>query len=508
MTATVIAADELVVRTASGRTLVESVSLAFVPGELVAIVGRSGAGKTSLLRALAGLRPPTSGSIHVNARARAIGYVPQDDIVHAELTVSETIRFAAQLRHRFDERALGVTVANTIDVLDLTDRADDIVGTLSGGQRKRVSIATEIVTRPDACLLDEPTSGLDAQAADELVRTLRALADGGAAVVFTTHHLADLRDVDRVIVVAPGGSVDFDGPAVEAPGPYRVDDLRGFGVRADGTVRAARAVPSDSPSVPPRESPSWWSQTRTLSHRNLIVLTRNRMSGAIMAGSPVAVVAMLAILFRPGSAGSAPMNPDIARALAYWLAFAGFFFGLTFGLLQVCTELSIARRELHATISPGSYLLAKSAVLMPVLVVVNVSTITVLVAISRLEGLTMPELLVLFAVLGVDATAGLAIGLLASCAVANPTQATLALPMLCFPAVLFGGAIVPVASMTAPGRALAGTTSTRWAFDATAAIIAGGDRGVVRSAMFMSVIGVMAAIAARHTLARRTTAVR
>ncbi len=492
----VLSAKDVTIRTRSGQTLLAGAAIEVHPGELVAITGPSGAGKTTLLRALAGRVLPTSGDRTVAPDPWSVGFVPQDDIVHTELTVVETVRYAARLRADASTApaAIDNAVDHTIRALGLSARADVKVGALSGGQRKRVSIATELVTRPAACLLDEPTSGLDPVAAAELIDTLRDLADRGTAVVFTTHNLADLVAADRLIVVESGGRISYDGPPSDAPHQYRT-------VRRNVERRPLRSgtkvqrIPMGRPSLPQRVS--------VLTSRNFAVLARNRLSAAIMAGSPIAVVAMLSILFRRGAGARDPMNPDVVNALAYWLAFAGFFFGLTFGLLQVCTELPIVQREAHVGVGVGAYLASKVILLVPMLVFVNLIMVGTLAAFERLADLSTTELLMLQAALCVDSMAGLAIGLAASAAVTSATQATLALPMLCFPAVLFGGAIVAVDNMTRPGQVIAAVTSTRWSFDAVVAILAGDGREILRPCIAVLVIGCAAAASARTILRRR-----
>jgi hypothetical protein len=153
---------------------------------------------------------------------------------------------------------------------------------------------------------------------------------------------------------------------------------------------------------------------------------------------------------------------------AYWLAFAGFFFGLTYGLLQVCTEVPVLRREHQSGVRVAAYLTSKVALLTPVLLVVNALMLGVLRVLDRLPHLDGRAWGSLFATLGLNAVVALFLGLLASASVTSVAQAALALPMLCFPAVLFSGAMVPVPVMTTAGAGIAAAMPDRWAFEAIA----------------------------------------
>ena len=184
-----------------------------------------------------------------------------------------------------------------------------------------------------------------------------------------------------------------------------------------------------------------------------------------MLGAPVLVIAMFTMLFRPGALD--PDTPDATAAISttYWMAFAAFFFGLTYGLLQICTELTILRRETFVGLRIGPYIAAKVTVLTPVLGAVNVAMLAVLRGLDRLPPLDAAGYGRLAVTLVLTSIAALALGLLASAAVADPAQATLALPMLCFPAVLFAGAVLPVPTMDVGGRAVSVGVPARWAFE-------------------------------------------
>ncbi|XES01236.1 ATP-binding cassette domain-containing protein [Streptomyces sp. S1D4-11] len=193
-------------------SVLHDVSLDVAPGRLTVIAGSSGAGKTILLQTLAGLRAPTEGTVlHDGAQpgppGPEFGFVPQEDIIHRELPLRRTLVYAAGLRMPpgTTPESVGAGVDRVLEALGLSSRAATPVRALSGGERKRASIAAELLTRPRVLFLDEPTSGLDPVTGAALLRTLRALAEDGTTVVLTTHTLADLLRGDQVVFLSPDG---------------------------------------------------------------------------------------------------------------------------------------------------------------------------------------------------------------------------------------------------------------------------------------------------------------
>jgi ABC transport system ATP-binding/permease protein len=480
---------------ASGRTLLADVSLGFRRGEIVAIIGGSGAGKTTLLESLAGVRRSPHGIVTLDGMAvsdtgarQRIGCVPQDDIIHLDLPLRRTVAYAARLRLAATTSRADIEVAvdRVLDELGLADHGDVRVRELSGGQRKRASIAVELLTRPQVLLLDEPTSGLDPGTAAEVMRVLRAVASHGTTVIVTTHAPADVRACDRVVLLARGGRLAFDGAPDDALAWFGVDHLDDLHTAvamhdpqqaadrfadADGSrsIPVATAEPPGGP-VAPTGMAGPGRQLMTLVRRSAELMIRTRLTAAILVGSPALVIAMLTTLFRPDTF-SGRGDAVGAIQLVYWIAFAGFFFGLTYGLLQIVTEGPVVRRERFWGLSIPAYVASKILVLLPLLLAVDVVLFTVLHAMDRLPPADASTSVALGTVFLLDAVAGLALGLLASALVTSAAQATLALPMLCFPQVLFAGAMVPVDVMTSGGRAISEVMSNRWAFEAIGRIL-------------------------------------
>lgn len=216
-----------------GTQLLKGLSLAFRAGELVALLGPSGSGKSTLLRALNGFRPG-QGRVQLAGRdlyenfealKTNIGYVPQDDVLHVALPVQRALRYVARLRlPEAESERLEHEVRTVLKQVQLTDRAGVRIKNLSGGQRKRVAIAMELLSRPPLMFLDEPTSGLDPDLEDKMMALFRQLTGPGRLTIVTTHILASLAMVDAVVVLAQGHLV-FVGPPGEVADFFEVDDL-------------------------------------------------------------------------------------------------------------------------------------------------------------------------------------------------------------------------------------------------------------------------------------------
>ena len=205
------------------KTLLDNISISARPGTLTAIIGPSGAGKSTFARLVAGYTHPTTGKVsfeghdvhaeYASLRSR-IGMVPQDDVVHGQLTVRQALMYAAELRLPPDTtKADREQVVNEVlEELEMTKHLDTRVDKLSGGQRKRASVALELLTGPSLLILDEPTSGLDPALDRQVMTMLRQLADAGRVVLVVTHSLTYLDVCDQVLLLAPGGKTAFYGP--------------------------------------------------------------------------------------------------------------------------------------------------------------------------------------------------------------------------------------------------------------------------------------------------------
>ncbi|WP_374689274.1 FHA domain-containing protein [Promineifilum sp.] len=245
---------------ATKRVILQDVSLSVQPKEFVALVGGSGAGKSTLLNAMSGFAP-ADGRVLVNgddlyesfaAYRSILGYVPQDDIIHPQLPVRSALTYAARLRLPDAGRPeIEQRVNKVLGEVEMSEHADKQVGRLSGGQRKRVSIASELLAEPGLFFLDEPTSGLDPGLEKKMMYTMRQLADAGRTVLLVTHATANIDQCTQVAFMADGRLTYF-GPPTEAQDFFDATDF------ADIYTRLSQ--PANSVSFTTEERSQQWRQ--------------------------------------------------------------------------------------------------------------------------------------------------------------------------------------------------------------------------------------------------------
>ncbi|MFC4949070.1 FHA domain-containing protein [Pseudonocardia sp. GCM10023141] len=498
-------AEGLTVTTKEGRTLLEGVSFS-LPGRcLLAVIGPSGAGKSTLLRALTGFRPADTGRVRYDGRdlysnfdelRQRIGLVPQDDILHPQLTVRRALSFAARLRfptevsdHDREQR-----IDEVLAELGLTERAQLRISKLSGGQRKRTSVALELLTKPSLLFLDEPTSGLDPGLDKSVMQNLRDLADDGRTVVVVTHSVANLDLCDRLLILAPGGRVAYIGPPGQALNYFGQPDFAEVFLmleRETDTDWAARFQQSPdyyrnveatlaihrgsanaaSPGRATRQQPPL-VQFSILCRRYLAVIAADRPYLISLAVLPV----ILSLLARavPGSDGlSVAGGSTRPLQLLLILIIGGALMGSAAAVRELVKERAIYLRE-HATgLSLGAYLGSKIAVL-AMLTGVQAVLFTLL-SLLGVPGPDRPVVIasgtteIMLAVLGVT-WAAMVVGLLISAAIDNADRGMPLLVLLVMAQLILCGGLFPV-----KGRAvleqLSWLVPARWGYASGAATL-------------------------------------
>ncbi|SEL54428.1 FHA domain-containing protein [Rhodococcus maanshanensis] len=393
-----------------GRRLLEDVTFAAQPGSLTAVIGPSGAGKTTVAKIISGSEGPTEGvvefegrSVHVDyqvLRSR-IGMVPQDDVVHRQLTIRQALGYAAELRlppdtSRADREEV---IATVLDELQLTEHAGTRVDRLSGGQRKRASVALELLTGPSLLILDEPTSGLDPALDRQIMETLRRLADSGRVVVIVTHSLSYLEMCDQVLLLAPGGKTAYVGPPDRVGAALGSTDWADIFARVasdpDGVFaeyRATRPVVEAPPPTPPGPlgSPAHTSgrkQLSTVARRQLRLIRADRGYLIFLSLLPF-VLGGLALLV-PGDTGFGPSGADVSGELTQILVvliLGAAFMGCSLTIRDLVGERMVYQRERAAGLMPSAYLTAKIVVFCAAGIVQSVIMVLIVFAGKGLPG--------------------------------------------------------------------------------------------------------------------------
>jgi ABC-type multidrug transport system ATPase subunit/pSer/pThr/pTyr-binding forkhead associated (FHA) protein len=474
---------ELVV--GDGKRILSPVSGTLDPGTLTAIIGESGAGKSTLLKILAGVNAATGGRVTVNGaplagRLTDIGYVPQDDIVHSLLTVREALTYAARLRLPGDvtPAELEATVERVLGELALGEHADKRIANLSGGQRKRTSVASELLARPSVLFLDEPTTGLDPGLETKTMELLRSLADNGRAVAVVTHATKNLSLCDQVIVMGRGGELAYAGPPAEALAFFGVDEYDGIYTALDESEpghwhrRFAEADPRAKPELAEPAAGtgaggrhgSYLSQAQLLTSRYLKLFARDRLNVLLLVGQVPILSVAGALLFKSGLYNRGPTgSPADGLTLLFLTTVTTIWFGAIDSAREVVRERAVFDREAAIGTRVSAYVTSKLVVL---LALVTLQVILNAAVVWGFRPLHAPfgDYVQVLALLSMCGMVAIAMGLVTSSLVASEDQAVSVIPLLLIPQLLFMGGLAPLARMGVAAKAIADTTFGQYAF--------------------------------------------
>ncbi|HEX4960500.1 MAG TPA: ATP-binding cassette domain-containing protein [Thermoanaerobaculia bacterium] len=508
------------------RRLLEGVSLTLLPSELVGLMGPSGAGKTTLMTALNGYQPPSAGRVLFNGRdlydnfdyfRLGIGYVPQDDILHGELTVFEALYYTAKLRLPGDttDEEIGQRIDRVLKQLRIAHIRESLIGSpahkvVSGGERKRVNVAMELLTDPPVLFLDEPTSGLSSEDALMVMQVLRELAREGRTILLTIHqpsrevfrlmdNLAvvsrDVKSGDpaRLVYYGPAypEAIRFFNPGSELPAePSPEGVLRGLAERptaewlkrfeasplkhhfVDQRAGQAKILGTDEPG--PRKAPSALKQTVILMRRGLVLKTRDLWNSSILMVQAPIIAFLLVLIF-----GTATKADADTRVLDEWLRgttasvtvlffmnIAAAWFGCSNAAREIVAEWAVFSRERIVGLRLTAYLASKLALLS----VIGLVQCTLLLLIVRLGCRITAPWSWLLAGLFLSALAGSSLGLTLSSLAKSSEVAISLVPIVILPMVMLGGMLRPVHDMDQPARTLAHLMPSRWAFELAAIV--------------------------------------
>ncbi len=431
-----------------------------IPSEsMLAVMGPSGCGKSTLLKALCGDSPPTSGSVymlgfefnsHYDFLKTQIGYVPQDDIVHRELTIDQSLYYAAKLRMpQATDENISEKINEVLAELNIDHIRDSLVGKISGGQRKRVSIAVEILTDPMILFLDEPTSPLDPQTIEEFLGILRRLAEKGTTVITVTHKPDDLEFMDSVVFMAEGGHIAYQDSVKGCLDYFKVKSIREVYGQLEGEkaepwiIKWKRTMGGDtsgasSPSIKEKGKSNPFLQYRWLTQRFFNIKLNDKVSTAFMICQAPIIAALICIIFS-----------TVTPAVPFLIAICAIWFGTSNAAREIVGELPIYKRERMFNQGIFPYIFSK---------------ITVLTVFSAMQAVLFTVILTLFYSNTSDTTvawndplmtftwmltisiASSMMGLLLSAVASTPEKVMTIVPIALIPQIMLAGAVAPIQS--------------------------------------------------------------
>lgn len=391
-------ARHLTVTVDGGKQILKDVTFGVPEKSLIGVIGPSGSGKSTLLKALTGYRPANEGDVLYDNRnlykqfaelRQRIGLVPQDDILHKELRVRTALKYAAKLRFPADttESERAARIDEVLRELKLDIHKDKKITALSGGQRKRVSVALELLTKPSLIFLDEPTSGLDPGMDRDVMQLLRGLADDGRTVLVVTHSVAELAICDKLLVMAPGGSVAYFGPPDEALNFFgyttwadvfsAFESYREYDwaerwkssqhyqlYAADIDAVAPQSVQPPVQQTSPPKPQGWGSQLWTLIRRYLSVIASDKGFIGLMLILPAVLGVVSTVIPAKFGLAAPPTGFNTAAGTIVLILAVGMCFsGAANSVRELIKERVIYERERATGLSRSAYLMSKVIVL-------------------------------------------------------------------------------------------------------------------------------------------------
>jgi len=497
--------------------ILEDINMTILPREFVAIVGGSGAGKTTLINALIGSNPG-DGKVLLNGNdfyediehyRDQIGYVPQADILHTSLTVEQALSYTSLLRMPRDtnpeERER--RIASVLETVNMnTERIRKTrISQLSGGERKRVSIAAELLADPKLLYLDEPTSGLDPGLEKKMMFTLRTMADQGRTVVLITHATANIIQVDHVAFLSQGKLIYF-GPPREALEFFGVEEFADIYERiANRGAEWKQTYEEGNPEIHQRyvlervKSQGiktgalvkkaatglslLWNQGMVLIRRAFKIQTSDWITLALMTilypftatlqlliASPDIMTGDLGILADPVAAARTLIESYIplldTRVFVFVTALEAVLIGMYVPSNELILERSVYLRERMVNLKILPYLFSK-IVIFAVFALIQCSLYLAVLSIGvdlPADGLYLPGPLEMFITVFLTMLASVAIGLFVSSLAKSPDMGMYVLVMLLFFQFFFAGIIFDLRDK--PTENLSYLTNTRWAMTA------------------------------------------
>ena len=449
----------------NGYVGLKSMSVNIPSRGFIALMGPSGCGKTTLMNTFNGANPATGGSVFIHGLElksnysllkRKIGYVPQDDIVHADLSVNKSLYFAAKLRMNDDttEEEIKDRIDEVCKSLNIDDKKlrENKIKELSGGQRKRVSIAVELLNRPSILFLDEPTSPLDPETIDGFLKSIKNLTvTQDTTVIMVTHKPEDLNYVDRVIFLGTKGYQGYYGSEKNLYKHFDLEDKNIIGVYSLlSTEKASKtwndkwnATQSEAPaSIKENKEPIKDDQKESLL-RQFMWLTRRygkiKLSDTanliLLIAQPVVIAGLLVFIF-----------DKLQLSILFLIAISAVWFGVSNAAKEIVSEIPIYKRERMFNLNIFTYLFSKITVL-SVIALIQVFLFVLIVQLKFMSDdippVNIDQYLLFMFYLAFSATL---LGLLLSAVFENTEKVMTVVPIILMPQIMLAGVLTGIDS--------------------------------------------------------------
>lgn len=438
----------------NGNVGLHPITFDIKPKTLTAIMGPSGCGKSTLLKILNGISRHTSGKVYLfdleidknfDSIKRQIGYVPQDDIVHLELTVYQSIYFAAKLRL---ENETDVVIKQKIDLILKRLKIDKIRGNLnseiSGGQRKRVCIAIELLSDPLLLLLDEPTSPLDPQSIEEFMQILKELVSENTTIIMVTHKPEDLQFMDDVIFLAEGGHFAFKGNTDSYLSFFNVTSTIEVYSELSG-VNTSKWIGKNSNELLINlnregkdfdyQKVKWWLQLYWLTFRSLQVKTNDKLNTAILILQAPLIALLIGLIFT-----------EITLGVLFMMIISSVWFGVNNAAREIVREKEIFLREKLFNIKVSTYLLSK-LITLTILAIIQTGLFVLIIQLRySFEEITLGHSINNFFWLLFISVVSSLLGLLISASMKTTDKVMALVPILLIPQIMLAGVITKISS--------------------------------------------------------------
>jgi ABC-type multidrug transport system ATPase subunit/ABC-type multidrug transport system permease subunit len=440
----------------NGVKALKKMDLSVPSKSLLAVMGPSGCGKSTLLKALNGDTPATRGKVllfgqellsNYDYLKTQIGYVPQDDIVHQQLTVEECMYYTAKIRlDKPSDKKIDAKINQILRDLNISHIKHNLISEISGGQRKRVSIAVELLTDPLILFLDEPTSPLDPQTVEDFLGILKKLSDKGTTVIMVTHKPEDLVYMDEVIFMAEGGNITYYGDSKKYKQYFNVETAVAVFAQISGSTasqwikrylnpRPLTQTTSQDFNVKPSSNTSLFLQFYWLTMRYFRIKTNDKINSGIMLIQAPIIAILICLIF-----------DEISSGVLFMIAISAIWLGTQNAAREIVSEQAIYKRERMFNLDIFPYLLSKITVLSFFAIIQSFLFILILSIGYGNNSVSINNAVDAFIWMSFISVAATFLGLLLSASVNTTERALIIVPLILIPQIMLAGLIAKVSS--------------------------------------------------------------